>query len=187
MTTYPRGTGPPDEERPDAEDTGPTLHLTRRAPSQVGQWSQFNSQVCDSLPTRAWRNPIRRIGAGPSQGFTRVPNQLVRQAIPTIGTDGFTVLVLLLSHECGWETSAAEIGRQFGWGRNRQRVSAALNRLVADRRLIIREHRRRGGGRVHQEYILWADGRQFSDSEVEQWSVPITVIGGRGSRKKPDQ
>jgi DNA-binding PadR family transcriptional regulator len=187
MTTHPRGTGPPYEEWPDAEDTGPTLHLTHRAPSDVGQCSQFNSPVCDPLPIRAWRNPIRRIGDGPSQNFTRVANQLVRQAIPAIGTDGFTVLALLLSHERGWETSAAEIARQLGLGRNRQRVRAALDRLVADRRLIIREHRRHGGGRVRQEYILWADGRQFSDREVEQWSIPITVIGGRGSHKRPDQ
>jgi hypothetical protein len=187
MTAQPRGTGPPDEERPNADDTGPTLHLTHLAPPQDGQQCQLNSSINDASPTRFWRNPIRQVGAGPSRDFTRVANQLVRQAIPAIGTDGFTVLVLLLSHECGWETSAAEITRQLGLGRNRQRARAALDRLVADRRLIIREHRRHGGGRVRQEYILWADGRQFSDSEVEQWSVPITVIGGRGSRKRPDQ
>jgi hypothetical protein len=185
MTALPRGTGSPDEERPDADDTGPTLHLTHLAPRQDRQRCQLNSPTYDASPTRFWRNPIRQIGTGPSRDFTRVANQLVRQAIPAIGTDGFAVLVLLLSHESGWETSAGEIARQLGLGRNRQRARAALNRLVTDRRLIIREYRRHSGGLIHSEYILYADGRKFTEREIEKWSQPITVIGGRGSRKKP--
>lgn len=111
----------------------------------------------------------------------------MRECVPAIGTDGFTVLVLLLSHEDGWETSAVEIAQRLGWRQNQKRARAALGKLVADRRLIIREHRRHGGGLVHQEYIVRADGGQLTEREVERWSVPITVISGRGSRKSPGQ
>jgi hypothetical protein len=118
-------------------------------------------------------------------GVTRSGGLALDPAGTSIGTDGFAVLVLLLSHESEWETSAGEIARQLGLGRNRQRARAALNRLVADRRLIIREYRRHSGGLIHSEYILYADGRKFTEREIEKWSQPITVIGGRGSRKKP--
>jgi hypothetical protein len=130
-------------------------------------------------------NPIRRLGDRPSAHFTQVPNAIVRDG--TIGSDAFRVLVLLLSHADGWTTSAGEISKRFGWGRNREKASAALDNLVAERRLIIREHRRDGGGRVRQEYIVNADGAQFTEEDIEKWSVPLIVNGGRGSHGKRKQ
>lgn len=123
------------------------------------------------------RNPIRRIGHPPNRDFARVPNALLRNGVAEMGADGFAVLLLLLSHKDGFETSAVEIGNQMCWGKNQRRARMALDALVRARRLVIREHLRDGGGCVRREYIVHADARRLTDEEVTRWSVPIIVAG----------
>jgi hypothetical protein len=125
------------------------------------------------------RNPIRRLGDAPRRDFTKVPNELARDGPRQLGPDGFALMVLLLSHADGWGTSAVDVSRQLGWGQNRQRAAAAFEMLAGDGRLVIREHRRDGGGCVRREYVFHADARRFADEEVEKWSVPI-IVAGRG-------
>jgi hypothetical protein len=66
MTAQPRGTGPPDEERPDAEDTGPTLHLTHLEPPQDDQWCL--------LTHRSMARHQRATGVTRSGGSAHSPN-----------------------------------------------------------------------------------------------------------------
>lgn len=128
-----------------------------------------------STGSQLQRNPIRRLGGRPTRGCTLVPDELIRHGVPEIKAEGLAVMVLLLSHANGWETSAVEMSHQLGWGENRRRVRAALERLVKARRLVIREHRRDGGGRLCQEYIFHADARRFSEEEWTMWAAPIVL------------
>ncbi|MGO9032215.1 hypothetical protein [Mycobacterium sp.] len=125
------------------------------------------------------RNPIHRIGSAPGRDYTKVANGLIRHGAAQLGPDAFTVLLLLLSHTDGWETSAVEISRQLLWGKNQRRARAALASLVIHSRLVIREYQRDGGGVVKREYVFFADGRQFTAEEVEKYSQPI-IVAGRG-------
>jgi hypothetical protein len=112
------------------------------------------------------RNPIRIIGdRQPRRDIVRVTDELVREGghAKSLGSDGVLVLEYLLSRGSGWETSARQICQQFGWGRNRDRATAALQRLVKDHRLVIRDYE---GGRY--QYVLCAYGRRFTAEELER-------------------
>lgn len=110
-----------------------------------------------------------------------MPDELIRHGVPEIKAEGLAVMVLLLSHADGWETSAVEMSHQLGWGANRRRVRDALERLVQARRLVIREHRRGGGGRLCQEYIFYSDARRFSEEECAMWAAPVVLpANGKG-------
>lgn len=133
----------------------------------------------------AGRNPIRRIGRASGRGYTMVPNELIRHGVPEFGASGtnaFAVLVLLLSHSEGYPTSAVDMSRQLGWGKNRRRCTAALAALQKAGRLVIRDHVYEDGHRVRQEYVIRADGDRFSDAEREEWSRPL-VLSRRGRAK----
>jgi hypothetical protein len=142
--------------------------------------------LSDDVPaqSRSGRNPIRKIGEPMGNGHVRLPNDVVRQCGSTIGLDGLGVLAYLMTHEQGWETSAAEIAESLGWGGNRKRVAAAIKALVAHRRMILREHYRESGGHKFTEYVLRLDGGQVTEDEIEKWSVATEHAGGRGSRRK---
>lgn len=125
------------------------------------------------------RNPIHRIGDPPQRDYVRVPNDLARNGVINLGADAYVVLLLLLSHASGWETSAVAIGQQLGWGKNQRRARVALAKLADEHRLVIREHRKDAGGVVRREYVLYGDARRFTDEEVAKWSVPL-LVAARG-------
>lgn len=120
-------------------------------------------------------NRVRRIGRARGNGFTLVPDDLMRHGIPEIGVNAFAVMVLLLSHSDGWETSAVEMTRQLGWRSNRRRCAAAIAALQKSGRLVVRDHVYDDGCRVRQEYVIRADGGRFSDAEREEWSQPVVL------------
>ncbi|ACR77577.1 hypothetical protein ANGEL_46 [Mycobacterium phage Angel] len=75
-----------------------------------------------------------------------------------------------------WETSAAQISEQFGWGRNRERASRAIDRAAKDKRLLIRNYLRDGQLVPRRcAYVVCSGGRQFTDEELLRWSTPIVV------------
>lgn len=112
-----------------------------------------------------------------------VPNDLIREGIGEVGLNAFAVMAFLLSQSDGWETSAVDMARRFGWGTNRQRVREALASLEKAGWLVIRDHfwddatddkLKRGRG-IRQEYVIRADGQRFSDAERAEWSRPQFV------------
>lgn len=125
------------------------------------------------------RNTIHKLGKPPRGGYTAVPNDSIRDS--SLDEAAFRVFALLLSHECGWETSASAITQQLGWGKNRNRAGNALSALVKDRRLVIRDRVKASGGRVNQDYILYADGHRFTDAEHEIHSRTV-VVGASEAR-----
>lgn len=119
------------------------------------------------------RNAILKLGKPPKGKYTAIPNDSIRDS--SLDEAAFRVFALLLSHDCGWETSASAITEQLGWGKNRNRAGNALRALVKDRRLVIRDCVKASGGRVNQQYILYADGRRFTDAQHEIHSRRIVV------------
>ncbi|MGV0824066.1 hypothetical protein ABQF35_14405 [Mycobacterium syngnathidarum] len=132
------------------------------------------------------RNPIHVIGDHPRKGVTWVTDELIRDAAhdDRLGADGFTLMMFLLSWASqppgstkrAWETSAAAISEQFGWGANRRRATKAIESAVKDGRLIVREYLR-GGQIVPRRcaYLVCAGGRRFTDEERLRWSGPIML------------
>lgn len=112
------------------------------------------------------RNPILILGDSKARpDITRVTDELIREGghKRALGSDAVLVLAYLLSRGSEWETSAKQICEQFGWGKNRDRASAAFARLVKDQRLVIRNY---GGSRF--QYVLCANGRRFTAIELER-------------------
>lgn len=130
------------------------------------------------------RNPIHVIGDPIRKGVTWISDELIRSAAhdDLLGADGFLVMAFLLSwapaggSKRAWETSAAQLSEQFGWGRNRERASRALDAAVKDGRLLIREYIRDGQLVPRRcAYLVCAGGRKFTDEERLQWSKPIEL------------
>ncbi len=98
-----------------------------------------------------------------------------------LGSDGFVVMAFLLSWASGpgkrtWETSAAQISEEFGWGRNRERATRAIARAIKDGRLIRREYVRDGQLVARRcAYVICSGGRRFTDDELVRWSAPIQL------------
>lgn len=117
------------------------------------------------------------------QGVFWLSDDLVRSAAhdDALGSDGFVVVAYLLSRAAAkdkpaWETSAAQISEQFGWGRNRERASRAINRAAKDNRLVIRQYLRDGQLVPRRcAYVVCAGGRQFTDEELLRLSPPIPL------------
>ncbi|WP_370501150.1 hypothetical protein NWT09_13130 [Mycolicibacterium sp. jd] len=136
------------------------------------------------------RNPIYVIGEPIRKGVTWLSDDLIRAGAhdDALGSDGFVVMAYLLS--CAtvpgagrlWETSAAEISEKYGWGRNRERASKALERAVKDDRLILREYLRDGALVARRRaYVVCAGGRQFTDEERLVCSAPIVLESKSGA------
>jgi len=111
---------------------------------------------------------------------TWLSNELIRSGAHAgaLGSDGFVLMAYLLSCAGGktWETSAVEISEKFGWGRNRERATRALDSAVKDNRLIVREYRRDGQIVPFRcAYVVCAGGRRFTDEELFIWSAPIEL------------
>lgn len=131
------------------------------------------------------RNPIHVIGDPPRRGVTWMSNDLIREAAHdnALGSDGFLVMAFLLScvttpdaNRRPWETSAAAISEQFGWGANRRRATKAIESAVKDRRLVVREYLRDGQLVPRRcAYLVCSGGRRFTDEELVQWSRPIVL------------
>lgn len=130
------------------------------------------------------RNPIHVIGDPIRKGVTWISDELIRAGAhdDTLGSDGLVVMAYLLSWASAsptkraWETSAAQISEQFGWGRNRERASRALNRAVKDHRLIVRPYLRDGQLVARRcAYVVCSGGRRFTDDELFRWSTPIEL------------
>lgn len=141
------------------------------------------------------RNPIHAIGEPIRTGVTWLSDELIRSGAHerALGSDGFVLMAFLLSWASPvgttrrvWETSAAQISEEFGWGRNRERARAAIERAVTDRRLIVRRYQRDGQLVPRRcAYVVCAGGRRFTDEELRRWSQPIVTSartpGGRGA------
>ena len=69
------------------------------------------------------------------KGVFWISDELVRSGAhdDALGSDGFVVMAFLLSWDTTtpnkrpWETSAAQISDEFGWGGNRQRARTPWN------------------------------------------------------------
>lgn len=131
------------------------------------------------------RNPIHVIGEPVRTGVTWLSDDLIRAGAhdSALGSDGFVLMAFLLSwatppdtRKRVWETSAAHLSEQFGWGMNRERASRAIERAVKDHRLILRQYVR-GGQLVARRcaYLVCAGGRKFTDTELFEWSAPIQL------------
>jgi hypothetical protein len=102
-----------------------------------------------------------------------------------LGSDGFVVIAWMLSSASApnsnkrvWETSAAEISEQLGWGSNRERAKRAIARAEKDNRLLIRGYMRDGrelDRDRYRAYVVCAGGRQFTDEEQSRLSRPIAL------------
>ncbi|KUI29473.1 hypothetical protein AU196_03840 [Mycobacterium sp. IS-1742] len=131
------------------------------------------------------RNPIQVVGEPIRQGVTWISDDLIRSGAhdDALGSDGLVVMVFMLSWAITpgsarrpWETSAAQISEQFGWGLNRERAKRALDRAVKDRRLIIREYIRDGQVVPRRcAYVVCAGGRRFTDEELLRHSAPVSL------------
>lgn len=132
------------------------------------------------------RNPIHVIGEPVRKGVTWLSDELIRSAAhdDMLGSDGFVVMAFLLSWASqggagsrrAWETSAAQLSEQFGWGRNRERASRALDAAVKDGRLLVREYIRDGQIVPRRcAYLVCSGGRKFTAEERLQWSKPIEL------------
>ena len=119
------------------------------------------------------RNPILKLGQPPHDGYTKVPDDLLRHGVAEMGGDAVLVLQYLMSQRAGWETSTVAIAAQFGWGDNRWRSARALKSLVKVNRLVIRDHMTLRNTRIRQQYIVKADGSKFTDAEMDEWSAPV--------------
>lgn len=136
------------------------------------------------------RNPIHAIGEPMRHGVTWVSDELIRSGAhdDTLGSDGLAVMLFLLSwasspNKRTWETSAAQISEQFGWGLNRERAKRALDRAVKDGRLLMRGYLRDGQLVPRRcAYVVCAGGRRFTDEELLRWSVPIELPPRKSKR-----
>ena len=118
------------------------------------------------------------------KGVTWLSDELIRSAAhdDVLGSDGFVVMAFLLSWaskgttQRPWETSTAQMSEQFGWGRNRERASKAIQAAVKDGRLLIREYVRDGQIVPRRcSYLVCAGGRRFTPEELAEWSRPIVL------------
>lgn len=130
------------------------------------------------------RNPIHVIPDRLRTGYTVLSDELIRAGAhdDALGSDGFVVMALLLSRastkpgQREWETSAARISEELGWGRNRQRARAAIEKAVKDGRLLKRDYLRDGQLVPRRcSYVVAAGGRRLTDEEVLTWSTPIPL------------
>lgn len=86
------------------------------------------------------RNPIQVFGDPMRKGYTVVSDELIRVGAhdKALGSDGLAVILLMLSRastkagQRAWETLAAQISEELGWGRNRERARAAIQRAEDD-------------------------------------------------------
>ena len=76
-----------------------------------------------------------------------------------------------------------QISEDLGWGRNRERARAAIERAVSDGRLVKRGYMR-DGQEIAQRcaYVVCAGGRRFTDEELvivkEPILLPSSATGG---------
>lgn len=99
-----------------------------------------------------------------------------------LGSDGLAVILLMLSRastkagQRAWETSATQISEELGWGRNRERARAAIQRAEDDGRLVRRGYRRDGQDvKQRCSYVVCAGGRRFTDEELVIVKEPIDL------------
>lgn len=134
------------------------------------------------------RYPIQVFGDPIRKGYTVVADELIRVGAhdQVLGSDGLAVILLMLSRgttragQRAWETSATQISEELGWGRNRERASAAIQRAEDDGRLVRRGFTRDGQD-VKQRcaYVICAGGRRFTDEELAIAKEPIVLPSKR--------
>ncbi|GLC05331.1 hypothetical protein [Mycobacterium kiyosense] len=134
------------------------------------------------------RYPIEVFGDPIRKGYTVVSDELIRVGAhdQVLGSDGLAVILLMLSRgttragQRAWETSATQISEELGWGRNRERATAAIQRAEDDGRLVRRGYRRDGHD-VKQRcaYVICAGGRRFTDEELVIAKEPIVLPSKR--------
>jgi hypothetical protein len=134
------------------------------------------------------RYPIEVLGDPIRKGYTVVADELIRVGAhdQVLGSDGLAVILLMLSRgttragQRAWETSATQISEELGWGRNRERATAAIQRAEDDGRLVRRGFTRDGED-VKQRctYVICAGGRRFTDEELVIAKEPIVLPSKR--------
>ena len=130
------------------------------------------------------RNPIQVFGDPVRKGYTVVADELIRFGAHdrALGSDGLAVVLLMLSRasikadQKAWETSATQISVELGWGLNRDRARAAIQRAEDDGRLVRRGYTRDGQD-VKQRcaYVICSGGRRFTDEELVIAKEPIVL------------
>lgn len=116
------------------------------------------------------RNPIRRHGELPSDHFTIIPNELVRD--PNLSNHAYRIAMVLRSHAEGYEVSAASLSTMLGW--HRDTVGKALRELVDARRLAVQRYRTAKGGRAYDVYHVHVSGH-FTDAEMLDLSSSVVL------------
>jgi hypothetical protein len=115
-------------------------------------------------------NPIEHHGYKPTRNFAPLVNDLIRDG--SISSDAFRVLSLLLSHDCGWQESANEIAKRFGW--TWRRAKKAMDALVTARLLVIQHYLTADGNRAYEKYhVHWS--RRFTDDEVAKLGGAVVL------------
>ena len=116
------------------------------------------------------RNPIKRHGELPSEQFTIIPNELVRDA--DLSNYAYRIAMVLRSHAEDFEISAASLSKGLGW--HRDTVGRALRELVDARRLAIQRYQTVSGGRAYDVYHVHVSGR-FTDAQIRDLTRPIVL------------
>jgi hypothetical protein len=125
------------------------------------------------------------VGEPIRKGFALLSNELIREAAhdDALGFDGFAVVAFLVSWATPdgkkgrpWETSAAQMSDEFGWGRNRRRITKAIEAAVKEKRLVVRQYVRDGLPVPRRcAYAVAPGGRRFSDAELHMLERPIDL------------
>jgi hypothetical protein len=123
-----------------------------------------------SAVTHHVRNPIRRHGELPSDQFTIIPNELVRD--PDLSNHAYRIAMVLRSHAEDYEVSAASLSKMLGW--HRETVGKALRELVDARRLAVQRYRTAKGGRAYDVYHVHVSGH-FTDAEMLDLSESVVL------------
>lgn len=131
-----------------------------------------------------YRYPIHVFGEPVRRGYTVISDELIRVGAHhrNVGSDGLALIALLLSRasvrpgQKAWETSAKQISEELGWGRNRDRARAAIDKCIEKGRLVKRTYVR-DGQEVQQRcaYVVCYGGRAFTDEELLVLKEPIVL------------
>lgn len=95
---------------------------------------------------------IRHHSAPPERGYTIIPNWLIRDS--TVPPNAKAAIILLLSHEDGWDTDVSAVGKALGIGRDA--TQRALNAL-------------------QQKRLLTRVPMKDDDNVVRRWEWVVTV------------
>jgi hypothetical protein len=121
-------------------------------------------------------HPIHVVGDRPRGGYFYLCDELVRNGIRELGSDGFTALAYLVSRAGTangkpFQTSPTRMSEDFGWGSNRERARAALAAVEKAHRMVRRPLVRDGKElKTRWDYMIAVGGRRLTDWELTEYS-----------------